>query len=515
MPGQSPRDQQRRSSPWRGRLGLVADVVLVIAALAIAINLASSSPHHSVSPSPAPTASAVPTPSEAPTATPSPSASPLATPFVAPTPSIIPGSAIDLSGIAWWDRLHIEFGVAPEQSPQQSPQPSPQPSPVVEPLGYEQLRIGTLDGRVTSVLELDPDPGHSYVSLPANGEVLVANDFGAASSIRAVDAATGSMSELFVTLDVIPAVTEVPGAGGFIYALAQRDTGADAGIWYQEREGAAPRQVDSAPPDFPSGATSIWQLAVSPDGRTLVAQFCLGETSCTTHVVDLAGGSVRETNAIGWQRGFLGRQLLARTIGDRRPVAMDLDTLDLVAADAFFPGGDGNGTGNGTFATDLPYGWRADWPRITGDSLGTGEAPLPVRLVNGFSGEELTTVPLTLTWPSSCKPLIPRELPSGGQAGTGVQTLEDGVRMIAFGQGSDLVTEAFGPVPAPAPPGGSSAITIRGIRGLLYYAPPSPVPPVEGQLVVGLPTIQFEQDGCWYRITLAPLTDARGYAARF
>ncbi len=481
----------------------MADVVLVIAALAIAINLASSSPHHNVLPSVAPTASAVPTPSEVPTATPSPSASPSATPSVASTPSIIPGTAIDLSGIAWWDLLHIEFGVAPEQSPQ--------PSPVVQPLGYDQLRLGTLDGRVTSMLALDPDPGHSYVSLPANGEILVANDFGAASSIRAVDAATGSMSELFVTLDVIPAVTEVPGAGGFIYALAQRDTGADSGIWYQEREGAAPRQVDSAPPDFPSGDLSIWQLAVSPDGRTLVAQFCVGETSCTTHVVDIAGGSVRETTAIGPQQGFLGRQLLARTIADRRPVAMDLDTLDLVAADAFFPGGDGNGT----FATDLPFGWRAGWPQITGDSLGTGQAPLPVRLVNGFSGEELATPPLTLTWPNSCKPIVPRELLSGGQAGTGVQTLEDGMRMIAFGQASDLVVEAFGPLPAPAPQGGSTAVMIRGVPGRLYYAPPSPLPPVEGQLVVGLPTIQFEQDSCWYRITLPPLTDARGYAARF
>ncbi|MGH2456163.1 MAG: hypothetical protein ACRDHD_07890 [Candidatus Limnocylindria bacterium] len=430
-----------------------------------------------------------------------------------PTPAS-PGE-LDLSRIAWWDELAIGFGVAPEMS-------TPDPNPPVQPEGYRQIRIGTLDGRVTAMLALNDDHGHSYVSGPVDGRVVVVDDRPVFSSIRLIDARTGESEYVHFSLDRITAAALSPTRPTIYYVRVNPATSEDRGIWaYSLRDGTE-LQIGSAPADFIVTDVPAWNLAVSPDGATLVAQYCHGEVACTTQVIDVATGTVGVSTAIGWPQEIVGRDVFGEGLNPRIWIALDLDTLRTRPA----PERALTQSRSRTFGVELPPEWVATWPQVTGDSLPVGEAPRSVTLRNHRSGSELVTSPLTVSWPArGCEPLAPRVMPSGRPVGKGVRQIEDGLPRIQFGQGQDLLVSFAGPLPGLPLTDVVRHVNVRGREASLSIGYGVGVPPVWADAYVdmlynGYPILQWDDGTCWYRVELRGLFGealdvGEEYAARY
>lgn len=438
---------------------------------------------------------------------PSASASRTAAPTSEPGPDALP----PLGEIAWWDTLHISFGYTEP----------PSPTDPVAPEGFVQVRIGTLDGRVTAMLSLSFEWGHWYVGGPLGGEILVADDLGGASAVSAVTAATGQVERLFVTADLVTAVAPAPGGDGFYYAKANRASGEVIGVWYRDRTSEDEvRLLDEAPGGFGSGDVDISRLEISPDGSTLVVQYCFGALRCSTYFIGVDQGSrgdATETDEIGWVEGFVGREAYGpRLTGERVRIAVDMDTLESRVLTEI-PSGV---VEPDRYRAELPPGWFAHWPTINGESVRADDPVRGVRLENLDTGERHETPPLTLTWPSSCEPITPREMPSGLPPGTVVSTLENGMRHARIGRGDDLVREAMGefsidldPVAAPVSVRGHSAY-------LVVYGSPGNLPSEDGTIPgpgLAVPTLVWWEGDCTYLVALPALTQAEAldYASRF
>ncbi|HET6381123.1 MAG TPA: hypothetical protein VFH63_08875 [candidate division Zixibacteria bacterium] len=435
------------------------------------------------------------------------------------SPSVQPGpSQLDLSRIAWWDRLSIGFGAIPEWTPP--------PNPPVQPDGYEQIRIGTLDGRVTAMLTLSREPGHSNVSGPVNGKVVVVDDRPLFSSIRVVDAFTGSSEYVHFHLERITAAALSPSGEVLYYVTVHPTTGQDRGIWALPLNGNPERLIARAP-DFDPGEAPRWHLHVSPDGATLAAQFCHGEVACTTRVIDLGSGRVRDSEEIGPIHRIVGREAFAERIGTTDWVAFDLDTRAVrIAPDRAM----GEGA-NLDFGAELPGDWEARWPQITGDSLPHGEEPRPVLLWNVRTRAELRTPPLAVQWPpGGCEPPAPHEMPSGRPVGSTIRVLQGETASLIAGTGEDLVQTYAGPLPAPQLVDVAGEVTVRGRTAALGRVDPPGVPPNWAPVIIDMidpsyPVYQWEEGGCWFRVELQGLglgvleprqrPSAEEYATRF
>lgn len=417
------------------------------------------------------------------------------------------GKDLRLGSIAWWDQLSIGYGIAPEMQ---------SPSQAVQPLGFRQVRIGTLEGRVTAVLAVHWDWGHSYVSGPMEGRVVVTDDHGTISTVRLVEAASGRITEVLRSTDLITAAALSPNLRLLYYAKLSRDTMTGGTLWLRDLESGDEVQIDEAPPQFGSGEVDVWQLAVSPDAiGSVVAQFCFGEVSCTTHVMDSGGdmplvpNTVRVTEAIGWVQGFGDREMYGYTPGERDLVTLDLDTME-VRLGAPLPAQETARVGD--FGVELPTGWRAIWPQISGESAGHEDSPWgPVELINMETRETMTATALFADWGDECGPLRPAELPSGRPYSGSVRWYEDGVGYMRFGSGTDLVIERFQPNMPTAPIGSLAATTVRGVEARVDL--------VDDAVIAGapIPWVMWRQDKCLYWLILPGLTidEAVEYGPRF
>jgi hypothetical protein len=265
-------------------------------------------------------------------ATPSPSgtiaesSSPVPDGTPTPQPSTLAAAQLPLNELAWWTEGFYGYGYV-------EPPPSGA-SPLPE--AFKLLRIGTLDGHISAEIRLNPDWSHSSVSGPVGTDVVVANDDRAQTSVFVVSATDGMQTNLFVTPDLVPAATLSWDGATVYYVKADRTSGADAGLWSRPRAGGPDTQLVPGPLGEPIGDpfgdVTVWWLTLSPDGKTLVVQWCRGGVACRTHLVDLATGDRREATGAGWPIGITDAAFVANGVPphDTGLVAVDLSTGEVL-----------------------------------------------------------------------------------------------------------------------------------------------------------------------------------------
>jgi hypothetical protein len=451
-------------------------------AFAVAIGIRPAIPGNS--PEPTGSSSAEPTPSIVASAEPS------ATPVASAAPSV------DLATTAWWDVSHFEFGYIEP----------PEPGEGAPPEGGTQVRIGTLDGTVRALLVVSSEWGHWAVGGPRDGRVLVANDIGTVSEVWSINALTGESEPMFVSDGIVAAVEPAADGDGLFYAKADAGSGSDLGVWFRPRQGREAR-IDTGPDGFGLGGANVWRLAASPDGNYLVAQYCHGQVSCESHILDLEAGSRTVVDHLGWVEGVSGSVAYAGSM------AMDLGSTAVAISSA-----PPTPERRDRYDAELPAGWYPSWPEVhAADALGSGTDDGRA-ILRHTDGDEVQTPPLALEWPVECGPIMPRELPSGRTTSAAVLTLEDGIRGARIGQGDDLVFESFGNFSVDVID--AEIISIRGGRAQLTQSRwPWDLPP-DGEfpgLERSVPAFLFGADGCSYSVALPGLTleEAREYADRF
>lgn len=471
-----------------------------------------------------------------------------AAPTALPGPSTLPGSQLDLSALAWWDEQSFGFGYVED----------PGPSSPATPPSYRQVRIGTLDGRITAVMALSDEWSHSYVSGPVGTDVLVVNDDGSTSIIWLVSALDGSRTVLKEDPDIISAAALSPTGDETYYVKVDRRTGIDRGLWRRSNTGLAmDMPMLPGPLGEPLGEVIVWQLLTSRDGQTIVVQSCFGEVRCTSYFVDLATGTARQIDSISWPRGITDDELITRRAdpGESGLVAVNLATLELrevlpdapeampvhvgdrwllaFSAGGFGPGGEGPtallglddnkqgpvpGDGEDAARSELhslgerhgvvlPDGWVIRWPGPEGYRGPNPAEFAPGQLINVATGERLTLDPFTWVIANdSCVDIAPAELPDGRAVEVGIETLDAGLLYSQWGAGDAAIVEAIGySVSGRAGPG----VTIRGLPGNVVEI---------GDTGVGRIALVWEELGCPYTVWL-PLgstgDEAREYASRF
>ena len=238
-----------------------------------------------------------------------------------PTATTIAGSSLDLSVLAWWDEQRYEFG-----------ETSPSSSPAALPKGYNEVRVGTLDGRVTTTLRLSDAWSHSYVSGPVGTDVLVVDDDSKTSTIWLVSALDGSKKVVAEDSALITAAALSPTGDALYYTRVERRTGMSLGLWAMSVNslGENARLVSRNPSGGPSSDLSVWHVLTSLDGKTIFVQSCVGEIQCNSYFIDSATGAARQLGSIGWPRGITDSQLLARGGSDNAHlVTVDLASLEV------------------------------------------------------------------------------------------------------------------------------------------------------------------------------------------
>jgi hypothetical protein len=407
-----------RRSPWR--LASVSAAVVVLAAAA-ALSLVDLVPDLGGS-SQTPTVASL-----------EPSASVGSETPLTPAPSTIAGADLPLGELAWWNTQDIAFGYV---------EPPPSDAPPL-PEAYRLLTIGTLDGTIAAQLHLNPNQSHSSVSGPVGTDVVVANDEGAQTSVFTISATDGSRTDLFASGDLVPAAILSADGTTLFYVMADRVTGADTGLWSRPRAGGAATQLVLGPLGEPIRRSfddiTYWWLTLSPDGGTMVVQWCRGGVTCRTHLIDLATREGREVTGAGWPIGITDELFVADGVSehDDEIVGVDLlggETRTLVASPdpaqviqlgsgwwlAF--GADpalidvenvhepihslpGNGTfregtiflsSEGRYGVDLPDGWFVRW---LDQSPATGQSSSPGQLINIATGERVDLAAMQLPTP--------------------------------------------------------------------------------------------------------------------
>ena len=220
-------------------------------------------------------------------------------------PSTLPAAALPLSELGWWNAQQYAFGSVEPMSPDAPPLPD----------AYKLLRVGTLDGQIVAELRLNPDWSHSSVRGPVGTDVLVANDDGEQTSVYVVSATDGSRTDLFATADLVPSAILSWDGDRVLYVKADRETGADAGLWSRPRAGGAETQLVAGPLGESMGDSlddiTVWWVSLSRDSQTAMVQWCRGEVECRTHLVDIATGAHRLATGAGWPIATTDRLLVA------------------------------------------------------------------------------------------------------------------------------------------------------------------------------------------------------------
>ena len=437
-------------------------------------------------------------------ATPNPSGSAVPTATILPTPTSAPsdvaGADLPLDELAWWDQEYFGFGYIPEFTPP--------PNPEVNPRGGNFVRLGTLDGRLTGVVLLHWDIGHSYVTGPVGTDVVFADDDGRESMIFIVSALDGARSEVFRSPEILPAATLSPDGETIYYGMFDRATGADLGLWRVRRAGGSPERVHQSPLGGPLSLEVDnlvnWRMTFSADGSVLAIQSCVGEGPCATTFLTIATGEVVRQADLPWIRGVTADEFVARRTDET--IGINVGTLEATP----FVGG----IGSLSMRTDerlgfgLPTGWTLSWPDpMWAGFLESFDAIGSPTLRNYRSGDAVGLPPfVAVVAAADCDLLSPAVLPGGGITGAHLTTLESGIRQGEWGFGHSEVRQQVGQAHGSVP---GTPVVIRGHAGTASIA------------TVGLTTrgtLAWDDGGCGYRLWLAPGSteaDAVEFAPKF
>lgn len=488
-----------------------------------------------------------------PTTVASPSALSSADPSV--QPSAMPGAEIDLAEVTWYTVVPVAFGYLTGSGADESPLPS----------NYDEVTIGTLDGRVTTQLHLSSrltDEGHqgAWANGPHGDAVLVGDDDGQHTRVFTVSSRDAAQTTLLETDDAVVAGALAADGSVLYFVPVDRATGLDRGLWRAPvGQPAAAEEVHAGPiATTPEDFASQWTMDASTDGRFLVTQVC-NRQRCSTLVLDTTGDTTRkepvddgriigttddayvtrhsavslatgERSALGLDAGGSGTvagmpgawfvvfepddagdpraySLVAVPVGGGRPrVLVEIDSSEPTDARLNLRPGAGVG---------LPSQWVLRWPTAGArysDIAVPPEAWYAGEIVNVVSGERVPAPPTA--WSdgvTECEPVAPRALPSGAAPGDPTITVGGHQTWATWGSGTpDQVVQVVGSWMYAAPPnsGPGSAVTVRGHPGRV----------VAMGSIDGPWAIAWEESGCRYEVQLAPgvtMTDAIDYAARY
>lgn len=167
------------------------------------------------------------------------------------------------------------------------------------------LQVGTIDVGVTFDVELrfDPQVGPNAI-VPqrpvmgvGGGVVVMVDDDGARSTVRAIVAASGAVHDLAVTDDVIVTGVLAPDGRVAYYVTADRLTGDLIGVWRLAVVGGGPPEsleaLVASPPAIRLAAIThfLTDVLLSPDGSTLALFRCV-DVNCVLRAVRTHDGSL-------------------------------------------------------------------------------------------------------------------------------------------------------------------------------------------------------------------------------
>ena len=149
-----------------------------------------------------------------------------------------------------------------------------------------QIDVG---GRRLAAIDL---PAESAAAGPFGTLVVVAEDDGFRSSVRAVDADAGCTLQLGQSDDVVRRATLAPTGDATYEFRVERGTRRDLGVWRRPLGGGEERRILPPLPDDPAfGVTWTTTLGWSADAASLVVQSC-GALQCRSRVVEMGSAGV-------------------------------------------------------------------------------------------------------------------------------------------------------------------------------------------------------------------------------
>ena len=184
-------------------------------------------------------------------------------------------------------------------------------------LAGQRLKIGIVGGLERQVTL----PAESFATGPVRGLVLVGDDDGTRSRLRAVDPARGCAWTIAAESAVIRSAIFATDAGSTWEHRVDRATRADLGVWRRAiGGGTASRVAPGLAPDVAHGRTFATDLRWALDGRLVIAS--CGELACRTRLVDPATGLAEATSRTGPVLGVAGTRVIAYAVCPGLPCAV-------------------------------------------------------------------------------------------------------------------------------------------------------------------------------------------------
>ena len=173
-------------------------------------------------------------------------------------------------------------------------------------LAGQRLTVGVV-GRRARHVSLPPE---SFASGPVNGIVLVGDDDGTRSRLRAVDPERACATTIAVDRAVIRGAILTPDGTAEVEHRVDRETREDLGVWRRSiRGGTAVRLLPGLAADAVHGRTFATDLRWASDGRLAVAS--CGELACRSRLVDPATGAETSTDGTGPVLGVTNGRVIA------------------------------------------------------------------------------------------------------------------------------------------------------------------------------------------------------------
>jgi hypothetical protein len=173
-------------------------------------------------------------------------------------------------------------------------------------LSGQRVTLGVVGGP-TRRIDL---PAESFAAGPARGVVLVGDDDGARSRLRAVDVERGCATTIATEAAVIRSAVFTPALDATFEHRVDRATRADLGVWRRPaRGGTAVRVLPGLAPDVAHGRTFATDLRWASDGRLAVAS--CGELACRTRLLDPASGLTVAASRTGPMLGVAAGRIIA------------------------------------------------------------------------------------------------------------------------------------------------------------------------------------------------------------
>lgn len=173
-------------------------------------------------------------------------------------------------------------------------------------LAGQRLTVGVV-GRRARQVALPPE---SFASGPVAGIVLVGDDDGARSRLRAVNPGRGCATTVAEDAAVIRGAILAPDGAIEVEHRVDRATREDLGVWRRSiRGGIGVRLLPGLVADAAHGRTFATDLRWAPDGRLSVAS--CGERVCRARIVDPTTGVAAATDGTGPVLGVAAGRVIA------------------------------------------------------------------------------------------------------------------------------------------------------------------------------------------------------------